>query len=243
MKIEQYKDIYEYELNGFWYKVRRSMIHYFIKKYVGINKKTTILDLGCGMGALTKELMVYGDVYGLDFSEQSIRFCKERGLTNIFQGDATNIPFEDQKFDLVICLDVLEHIEQHDKAVKEIKRVLKDNGLLITFVPAFMSLWSINDDLSEHKRRYIKSELNKLLINNSFIIKRSSYFNTALFIPIFLTRKINKVFNIKVKSEIQIIPKWSDKILYIIFYTESLILRYINFPFGVSLFSIVNKNK
>jgi ubiquinone/menaquinone biosynthesis C-methylase UbiE len=243
MKIEQYKYIYEYELNGFWYRVRRSMIHYFIKKYFPLRENITILDLGCGMGALTKELMVYGDVYGLDFSSESIKFCKERGLNNVFQGDATNIPFDDQKFDIVLSLDVLEHIQDHDKAVKEVKRVLKQNGLFIAFVPAFMSLWSVNDDLSEHKRRYTKRELNNVIINNGFTVKRSSYFNTVLFIPIFLIRKFNNIFKIKVKSEIKMIPKWTDKILYSLFYFESLVLRYINLPFGVSLFSISNKNK
>ena len=134
---------------------------------------------------------------------------------------------------LILDIDYIEYKSEKIKTSNSFEE-LKNSIELLPKVLKFFQKIKINK-LYHH--------YNKLLINNSFIIKRSSYFNTALFIPIFLTRKINKVFNIKVKSEIQIIPKWSDKILYIIFYTESLILRYINFPFGVSLFSIVNKNK
>jgi SAM-dependent methyltransferase len=144
---------------------------------------------------------------------------------------------------VVLVLDVLEHIEEDRKAIAEIRRVLKPNGVVISFVPAFMMLWGITDEASHHFRRYTKPELVGKLEEANFKIIRSSYFNTFLFFPILLVRKLSKFFPQKYKpeQETDIRSEFMNKVFYLIFKLESLVLRIINFPFGVSLMVIGRK--
>lgn len=243
MRESYYQKYYEVEVRHWWFKVRREMVHYLLKKYKAGDKKLEILDVGCGTGALIGELKDSAYVTGIDFSEKAVAFCKARGIENIVLGGGEKLPFDDNKFDVVLVLDVLEHIEGDRKAIAEIHRVLKPNGVIISFVPAFMFLWGITDEVSHHFRRYTKNELVSKLQQAHFKIFRASYFNTFLFFPILLVRKLSKLFPQKFKpeQETDIRSEFVNKIFYLIFKIESLALRIINFPFGVSLMVIARK--
>lgn len=97
------------------------------------NKKIKILDVGCSHGLAVQELKLMGyDAYGIDVSETAINHCQNRGLTTCKLGSATNIPFDDGFFDLIISTDVLEHIMPDDIhiLIQEFKRVNKGHCLL-----------------------------------------------------------------------------------------------------------------
>ncbi|MCK4553665.1 class I SAM-dependent methyltransferase, partial [Candidatus Parcubacteria bacterium] len=152
-----YKIIYKTEQQNWWYRARRIIIKQLIKKYIQ-KIRPKILDVGCGTGLLFKELQQYADVYGIDSSPSSINFCVKRGLSNIKLGDATAIPHDDNFFDIVLALDLLEHIKDDNLAIQEIKRVVRKEGIIIIFVPAFKFLWGITDEISSHYRRYRKKD-------------------------------------------------------------------------------------
>ncbi|MEK7590059.1 MAG: class I SAM-dependent methyltransferase [Patescibacteria group bacterium] len=242
MRDIHYKIIHDTELINWWYKVRRKIIHDLIKKYGYIeNKNIKILDAGCGVGTLLKELEKYGNVSGLDFSEIAVNFCKEKNIKNVSIGNITKLPFPDNTFDIVLALDVVEHVEDDLSAMREIYRVMKGDGVAIITVPAFKFLWGITDEMSNHHRRYTISELKTKIKSSGLSIVRSSYFNTFLFIPIALVRCFVRLFNIRIMSENETGNGAVNTILYKIFYAESIFLKYINFPFGVSAFVICKK--
>ncbi|MFC1678586.1 class I SAM-dependent methyltransferase, partial [Patescibacteria group bacterium] len=159
MKPKHYQDIYNYEKTHWWYKTRRKIVNDLIIKYFPEKPPKKILDIGCGAGALLSELKKNSECFGIDKSPLAIKFCRKRSLNNIKYGDATNIPYEDHKFDLVLALDIIEHVQNDDQAIGEIKRVLRPDGKAIIFVPVFNFLWSKTDEISNHYRRYHLKDL------------------------------------------------------------------------------------
>lgn len=240
MEDIMYKLIYQTEQKNWWYRVRRIIIRQLINKYK-LCQQPKILDVGCGTGLLLKELEGIGKVHGIDNSSLAVSFCKTRGISDVKQGDATNIPFDDCAFDIVLALDILEHVKDDYSALKEIRRVVKKQGVIIIFVPAFKFLWGKSDKISRHYRRYAKKELINLAGRNNLSILRFSYFNFFLFVPIALLRMLIRIFRIKIKSENDLKFDFINSILYGIFWCEAFLLKYTNFPFGVSMLLICKK--
>lgn len=104
-----------------------------------INSRIKILDIGCGEGILEKELRKKterGKIYGVDFNVNTNKLNKLNLKNCRFMiGDATKLKFRNNYFDIVFGVDILEHIKNAEKAVKEIKRVLKNNGILVLSGP------------------------------------------------------------------------------------------------------------
>lgn len=240
MQDQTYTLLYETELNHWWYKVRRKIVKRLINQYVN-NENIKILDVGCGTGQLMKELKDVGEIYGIDFSVHAIDFCRKRGLVEVKQGSATSIPYGDNSFDVILALDLLEHVEDDHEAIKEMKRVVKDKGIFIIFVPAFNFLWGRSDEIGKHFRRYSKERLLKVIKQNDLEVLRFSYFNFILFLPIALIRLIIRILKIKIQSENNTKFGFINKMLYYIFLFESFMLQRTNFPFGVSMLVVCKK--
>ena len=141
-----------------WFESRRDMV---IKLLRQSDRNSKILEIGCSGGPLIRALnkLGYNDVHGIDISEPAIDLCKLREISNTSVMDGSRPDFGDGQFDVVIASDVLEHIEDEEKALCEWNRILKPSGKLIVFVPAFKMLWSKHDEANHHYRRYSKSEL------------------------------------------------------------------------------------
>lgn len=240
MKQIHYESMYRVELNHWWYRVRRKFVHDLINKHVKKESQINILDVGCGGGALMKELEIYGHVDGVDFSQTAVDFCKSRGIKSVSISGIESLPFDSNNFDLVLALDVLEHIPNDKMGVNEVLRVLKPGGVFIAFVPAFMSLWGVTDERSEHYRRYRLGQLTSLFSSDFTILKRT-YFNTFLFVLIALTRILSKIFKINIQDENSMGGSFLNKIFYYIFNAERFFLNLLSFPFGISCCVVVRK--
>lgn len=235
-----YIKINEHERAHWWYRVRRKITKYLITQSAPAGHPK-ILDVGCGTGMLLTELADIGDVTGIDVSQLAIDFCLERGLQNVAISDGTTIPYPDESFDVVLALDVIEHIEDDAMAAREILRVLKPGGRAILFVPAFQFLWGRNDELGRHFRRYTLPELRGLCERTGFTIQRASYFNFFLFLPILLVRTIVKMLGLQSGPELESSGKIMNAVFYQIFNLEYRILRFMNLPFGVSALLVAVK--
>lgn len=243
MKEIVYEMLYTQELNHWWYRVRRNLVKRIVHDdYVEKKRRLKILDVGCGAGALMKELEGYGAVSGVDFSIDSVNFCKKRGITDVRQGDILNLPFQDNTFDIVLALDILEHVDDDKKGASEISRVLKSGGKAIVFVPSFMILWGSTDEVSKHKRRYRKTKFLQTLEQGSLEVKKSTYFNFFLFIPILLVRLISRFFNRSLTDEYKPGSGFLNELFYRVFNMEIFFIKHISFPFGVSIMAICKKN-
>lgn len=241
MQISHYQTLYDSEKYHWWYRVRREFVHNLIAKYFPTQNNLRILDVGCGTGALMKELGVYGEVFGVDFSSEAVDFCRSRGIENIQKGGLENLPYTDNSFDLVLALDVLEHIPDDGKGLAEIYRVLKPDGIVIVFVPAFKFLWGVTDVISQHYRRYTKIEISNKINRVGFVIRYSSYFNFFLFPFITLTRFVVNFFKINISSENNTGKGLLNSIFYNIFRSELILLKYFKIPFGVSCVIVAKK--
>jgi len=184
------------------------------------------------------------NVFGIDNSETAIKQCKKNGLENIYLMSGCNTTFDDNSFDLVIASDCLEHMEDDCQTLKEWKRILKPNGKLIIFVPAWKTLWSNLDRISHHYRRYSYSDLKMKLIGADFNIHRLSFWNVLLFIPILIYKKIESLNGINTahKHQSSLPSNFMNKLFKSILSIENKIIQKYNFPIGVSLFAICGKN-
>lgn len=244
MEKDFYKTYFEVEKNHWWFRVRRNLIFDLLSKY-RIKKESKILDFGCGSGFGAGELQHQGfNVFGVDVSEEAIEFGRSRAIQNLSVSKGDNLNFAEGSFDMVMALDVIEHVKDDEHAIKEIERVLKPGAVAIITVPAYQWMWGVQDNISHHFRRYTAGSLAKVL-NKNFDLKilRKTYFNTFLFPPIAVVRILSKWFNLKEReSDFDINSKWLNKPFFFIFDLERKFLRHINFPFGVSILLVAEKN-
>lgn len=227
------------ESKHWWFIVRRNLLKFYIKKF-NLHSHAKIIDIGCATGSNLRLLkdMGFKNYLGLDNNILSKKFIESKNLGEVIIGDICNNNFDDKTFDLIIATDVLEHINDDNFALKEMRRILKDNGKIIITVPCFQSLWSIHDELVMHKRRYLKAELNAKILNNNFEIVESYYFNFLLFIPIYLHHKITKILKIKQVSNVELNNGFLNIIFKFIFNLDIKIARFLNPRFGVSCITI-----
>jgi len=165
-----------------WFATRTRAILVYLDRYVGPGKDCRVLDVGCGAGNMAHHLAHYGHVVGVDNNPLPLTVARQRGL-DVREGLAEDLPFEDGEFDLVALLDTVEHVpDEGEMAVfSECWRVLKPGGKLLVTVPAFMWLWSHNDVLNAHHRRYTVPELRRKLASVGLRTLRGSYNNFLVF--------------------------------------------------------------
>jgi len=246
MKVDFEKKYHSVEEKHWWFVGRREIILALARKYYFDRKRIKILEIGCSGGPLLKLLVSrgYSHVVGIDNSKEAIQLCKERGFKDVFLMDGVSPQFDCEEFDLIIASDVLEHIQDDEKAVKEWKRVLKKEGIIICFVPALKALWSKHDEDNEHLRRYTKKRLENIFEKNDFKIIRSSYWNIALFLPtLFYRLLLTKTFF--KKSLIHQLKESNYTVNYLLkrlLTIENFFLSIgANFPIGISIFAIAKK--
>jgi SAM-dependent methyltransferase len=243
MQEHHYPIIYEVEESHWWYVGRRKIIQTFVERICSTLQasKRRILDVGCGTGANLKMLGLYGEAEGVDISEQAVEFCRRRGLVSVKQGAIEALPYDDQSFDLVTALDVLEHLDDDGAGLREMRRVLRPHGALLLFVPAFMFLWGVQDDVSNHRRRYRLPALRRLFEDAGFEVEKASYANMIFFMPVLLVRTFMRWFGLRAATEYEINVKPLNGPLSALFAAERFVLTRGRFPFGVSALVVARR--
>ena len=245
MRDYTYEILYESEADHWWLASRRRMVvDWVMQRYPG-RHDLRILDVGCGTGMMLVEMARLGQAQGIDASDEALGFCRRRGLTAVQKGNVLQLPFADGSFDVLTGVDILEHIDDDVGAVREWRRVLKPGGRLFLFVPAHRWLWSLQDEISGHRRRYTASGLKRVVEEGGLTVERQSYVSTYLLPVIVLGRiwlKALRRFR-DVKTENTLHPSWSNGILRRVFSAEIPLLRRINFPFGASLLCMAQKSE
>lgn len=242
MKKEFYKEYFYFEEKHWWFCGRWKIVSFFLRIYLKAKMLPKILDIGTGTGKMFELLSQYGGVTGIDNSRIAIKFCRERGVTNVINADAQSIPFKDFSFDFVCAMDIIEHLNNDIISVREFYRVLRRNGILLLTVPAFMFLWGSHDEINIHKKRYNIKEISNIIRRTGFKIEKLSYFNFLLFPVIFFIRVGKKLLKGKEsKSDLKDYAYLINKVLEGIFSFERFLLKYWNLPFGGSILCIARK--
>ncbi len=243
MQPHTYPIMYRVEGSHWWFVGRRRILSSFARRIVGNlnNPQPRILDVGCGTGANLEMLAHFGEAEGVDVSAEALDFCQTRGLKNVRQGEAEDLPYEDKSFDLVTGLDVVEHLDNDVAGLQEMRRVLRPGGRALLFVPAFMFLWGVQDDISNHRRRYTLASLERVVRQAGLEVELATYANITFFAPILLGRLLMRMTGFRPASENNITVGFLNGVLGSIFGTEAALLRHMKFPFGVSIICVARR--
>jgi SAM-dependent methyltransferase len=142
-----------------------------------------LLDAAVGLGQLAGRTRAQGHtVFGIDGAFAAALHSSRSGIPSVV-GDLTSLPFRSGALDAITSGETLEHIDDDGAAVAELSRILRDGGTCIITVPALKALWSASDDYYEHRRRYSRAEIRRLLEKRSFSVRRASYWG----FPVVLT--------------------------------------------------------
>ena len=182
------KIIYEIEDQSFWFKYRNNIVLEVVKKFSNCGP---IFDVGGGNGSTAKFLCSNG--FEVVLVEPGIEGClnaQKRGLKNIVHSSFESKYFNLNSIPNIGIFDVLEHIKSSDKFLKQLHSTLIPSGKLFVTVPAFSGLWSKEDEFAGHFRRYSKSELCKLIIDQKFDLLYVTYYFSLFVLPIYIIRTI-----------------------------------------------------
>lgn len=243
MNTSEYAEMYKLESFYWWFVARRRLLDSLVTVIAREFKTATILDVGCGTGMNFSILSKHGETFSTDASEDALRFSKGRGIGGLVRSSVASLPFVSSAFDIVTALDMLEHVDDDLGALDELLRVTREKGVLLITVPAYGFLWSEHDEALHHRRRYAASELRNKLTNAGFEVERITYYITFLFFPILFMRFVQSVTrtSIHAKTSHVILPNWLNSFLIAILGFERFLLRWINFPFGVSLVCLARR--
>jgi SAM-dependent methyltransferase len=235
-----------------WFAGRTWSLLNMIDRVVSPDGKKRVLDIGCGAGNMFHHLARYGAVVGVDNNPKPLAIARERGY-DVREGTAEHLPIDDESFDLIALLDTVEHCEDDMAALRECYRICTPGGHLVITVPAFMWLWSHNDELNAHQRRYTARELREKLNRIGFHIRRMTYNNFALFpmaaALIVLRRGAAQEPELgsphfddeSYQVEMEPAPPLMNAVLKSITWTESQFLRWLSLPVGTSIICIAEK--
>ncbi len=245
----------EMEDTSWWFNYRAEIILHFLNTYFTRDRLT--LDVGGGNGFSSSIAMKKGFCIGV--IEPSLSACLhagKRGIDAVFCGELREDTITDKSVDQMMLLDVLEHIEDDRAFVSLLERKLKPDGCILITVPACMCLWSSEDDVAGHYRRYNKEILCKILSEGGFQICYCSYFMSFLFLPVFflrvllerigIRRKRNGMTMEERKSTYSSEMKASDGIVMTALgclekIEKSIITRNRHIPFGSSIVAVARK--
>ncbi len=244
MEAHLYEEMARVEEHHWWFRGRRAVILAVMQQHLEPRPARRILDVGCGTGGNLAALQQFGQVEGLDHSEEALRFCRER-LGPDFPLHRGTLPegLPPGRFDVVTAFDVLEHLSDPVCTLRAIRQTLEPNGTLVCAVPAFPFLWSTHDEVHHHQRRYTLALLRQQLAEAGLRIRWSSYFNSLLFPPIAAVRLLQRLGpkQQSARSDVETGgPTWANRLLETVFSAERFVVPRVSLPAGVSLLALAS---
>lgn len=242
MLKSHYLEIAKSQDKHWWYLGMAAINQSLLDKYLPTGESLKILDGGCGPGSMLPTLSQYGDVVGVDISDEALKFAQKRG--KVIKGNIMDLKFENETFDLVVCMDVLYHtwVEDETKALEQFHRVLKKGGLLLVREPAYNWLRGREDVGSLTKRRFSQNRLKFLVEKSSFKVLKMTYANFFLF-PIVLMLRLRSSISKDIKGSNDLITPTSiiNNLLLTILKIEAFLIKDVSLPFGSSLICVARR--
>ncbi len=160
MEPEAYRLMSSHEDHHWWFVGRRAVIGAMLER-IPASGQRLVLEAGCGTGGNLYMLNQFGGVSAFEPHEEA------RDLARVKYPDAKiddgelpfRVPFPPGTFDLVVALDVLEHVEEDEAALRSLVEMAKPGGRILLTVPAIQALWGSHDRRLRHVRRYDSARL------------------------------------------------------------------------------------
>ena len=240
MEATAYRQFAELEESHFWFIGRRRIFFHLLDRELDGRRGLKILEIGCGAGGMMVPLSRYGEVTGMDISGDLLQFCRSRGLSRLVVGSGYDLPVREASLDLVALFDTIEHIPDDVRVLRQCRKVLKPKGLIFLSVPAYQFLYSNNDRVAHHQRRYTAAEVKRKLEEAGFEPLKVTYFNSFLFpliLPVVLLKKLKEKF-FPVGDTTNLSHRFAtpvNRVFTEIMASERHLLSEIEFPFGHSI--------
>lgn len=231
----------EHEEWYWWHRGRERIVHRVLERWAPPQPR--ILDVGCGTGHTTASLRRFGPVIGVDPGPEALRRARQRKL-EVARASAAPLPVRADCFDVVVALDVLEHLDDDLAAAREIRAALAPGGILVATVPAYAFLWSGHDVALGHKRRYRRGPLAAVLRRAGFEIERCSYVMSAILPAAALVRLAGRLRPRRAaaeKSGYLPVPRFANELLTRVVGFEGRLVRHLVLPFGLSVLAVARR--
>jgi ubiquinone/menaquinone biosynthesis C-methylase UbiE len=223
-----------------WYRARWELVAELLAGHVPPGG--TAIDVGCGTGEV---LALLGDtgarrVVGSDLSTEALGHAAARARGGaLVVSRAERLPFPSACADVLVSLEVIEHLDSDLTALREYRRVLRPGGTMLVTVPAYESLWGDHDDWAGHRRRYGAGQLARAVGRCGFEVTRSSYYFSFLVVPAFLVRRTPLRRLVSSTDEEASSSALSDRVLSGAARLERAALRKVDrLPFGLSILAL-----
>lgn len=236
------------EHEHWWLRGRRTVYFDVLDHVLPAQRPLRSLDVGCGYGAMLPGLARYGPASGVDVFPEAVEECRRQGFESVETASAYELPAGPESYDVVTYFDCIEHLDDDMAALREAHRVLRPGGHVVASVPAYAFLFSNNDRVAHHKRRYTRGELRRKLAEAGFEVRKASYVNFWLFpiiVPIVLLKKLKeRLFPVAEDPTTNLthsMPGPANELLYGVFSSERYVLRRASVPFGHSIIAVAAK--
>ena len=235
------KTMLEVDEHHWWYRGRRAIIAGELER-LPLAPGAHVLDAGCGSGRTLLDLARYGEVAGIELNHEAAACAQDRGDYDVRLGRLEELPWDDSSFDLITCLDVVEHIPDDVGALRELRRVSRPAGWLLVTVPAYQALWSSHDELNHHQRRYGRRALTAAARAAGWQVVRVTSFNSVLLAPAAAVRlaQRHRPASGDYTPDLNLGPQWLNRVLELPLLAEARWLRAGHtLPAGLSLLAVM----
>jgi len=223
----------EEDRRHWWFRGRLAVLLAILRRVLPPGH-ARLLELGCGTGNVLAALAEFGEAVGMETHPDLAAAARAAGL-DVRQGalpDDLVVP--PGWADVVLLLDVIEHVADAGAALAAARRALAPRGLLVVTVPAYPWLWSAHDVALGHRRRYTARGLRRLAEGAGFTVERVSYFNTLLF-PVVALARAWKRFTGDATHDLHRPAPVLNRGLERLFALERYVVPRVPLPFGASL--------
>ncbi|MBM3139127.1 MAG: class I SAM-dependent methyltransferase [Chloroflexi bacterium] len=234
MNAHEVRQLAHAEESYWWHRGRQRIVKRVLSRYVPSGSR--ILDVGCGPGGTTQSYAGNGRVLAADASPESTRIARSRGLT-VATMEATHLAVRPGSCDAIVSLDLIEHIDDDERALREMYDALRPGGALVVTVPAYQFLWSSHDVAVGHKRRYTKGQLVRLAKRAGFEIELAAYAMSSIFPAAMAIRLAERLRPKREHPQANFVklPRVANALLERIVGLGPQPLRFVPVPFGLSI--------
>lgn len=239
MDRSAYASLSAQEGTHWWFVARRAILETLISRRIALRRDAHILEAGCGTGGNLAMLSRHGRVDALEYDGEALGIAAARGIGRVESGRLPDtIGFDGRCYDLIVLLDVLEHVEQDREALAALRDRLAPGGRILLTVPAAPWLWSEHDVLHHHKRRYTAASLHAVARDAGLQVDEKGHFNALLFPVAILVRAVQRLTGRGAATEAAP-PTSLNTALRHVFAIERHLLGRVSLPFGLSLYAIL----
>lgn len=240
MQPEVHAEMTAVQQRHWWFVARRRILQGLIES-LRLPPQALILDSGCGSGGNLAMLSRFGRLQAMECDPTARQAAAALGICPVAAGRLPReVPFADERYDLICLLDVLEHVAEDVAALAQLAQRLRPGGRILVTVPAYGWLWSAHDEAHHHLRRYTASGLRQRAEVAGLVVQRAGYFNALLLPAIAAVRLLGRWCGKNGASDAALPPPPVNAALQALFALERHVVPRCLFPAGTSVLAVLS---